>query len=259
MSKKFNRSEYERRRYEKVFKPAYDLFITLYPFTLDDLPDEIWRPIPDYEGYHESSYGRAKSFKNGTVKILKPHLSKNGYLRVTLFKGGKHKHFSVARLVATLFIPNPEGKQQVNHRDGNKFNNHVSNLEWATALENQLHAYETGLKENAKGCDDSQAAFKDEAIIIYIRDNPDGLTREQLAIMFNTNPPTISVIQTGKSYANCGGTIREPRKQHFLTPEQKAEIRRLYIKGSKDFNCYTIAEMFNCTPATIFKIVHSAK
>lgn len=255
--KEYNR-EYRERRYREEYKPAYDAFIPLYPFTLDDLPDERWLPIPNYEDYHVSNFGRVKSFNGRWVKvtILKPDASKGGYLRVTLFKDGKHKHFQIARLVALTFIPNPEGKPEVNHIDGIKFNNHVSNLEWATAAENSQHAFASGLATVAKGCDDSQSLFKDEADIIYIRDNPDRLTGKELAEMFNTTQQKISEIQIGKKYKTEGGTIREPFKG-LLSPEEKAEIRRLYVPYSRKFGTPALARIFNCGRETIRKIVNA--
>ncbi len=80
-------------------------------------------------------------------KILKPGTNTKGYLFVVLTDGkGFHKHAYVHRLVADAFCENPFGKDQVNHKDGNKRNNHFSNLEWVTCSENHLHAYKTGLR-----------------------------------------------------------------------------------------------------------------
>lgn len=81
-----------------------------------------------------------------TKKVLKNTLSKSrGYYRVTLMLQGCKKNYEVHRLVALAFIPNPENKPQVNHIDGNKLNNHVSNLEWVTDRENKLHGWNIGL------------------------------------------------------------------------------------------------------------------
>lgn len=248
--------EYIERRYREVFKPAYDEWIKLYPLTLEDLPGEVWVTVPEFADYHESNFGRTKRFyKNGNVKILKPCLGKRGYLTVQLCKDGKHKSFRVNRLVATLFIPNPDNKPEVNHLAG-RFNNFVDCLEWATKAENIQHAYDSGLQVAAKGTDVYNAAVKDEADIIYIRENPDRLTQEQLADMFNCDQTTISNVQLGLAYANCGGTIREPKCKP-LPEETKAEIRRLYVPYSREFGSYALARMFNCGKTTIRRIVNA--
>lgn len=77
------------------------------------------------------------------LRKLKPEETKKGYLRVDLYdEKGKRKHFKVHRLVAQAFIENPDGKPQVNHKDGNKHNNSVTNLEWVTDAENKDHRKE---------------------------------------------------------------------------------------------------------------------
>lgn len=91
-----------------------------------------------------SSFGRVKSLpRNGTIlseRIIKPHLLKSGYLQVELSKNDKMHGFRVHRLVAVSFVPNPDSKEFVNHKNGNKIDNRAENLEWATRSENQLHA-----------------------------------------------------------------------------------------------------------------------
>jgi hypothetical protein len=72
-------------------------------------------------------------------KILSPYIHDKKYYRITLPYKGKHKHFKVHRLVAQAFLPNPENKTQVNHKDLNKLNNHLDNLEWVTGEENIEH------------------------------------------------------------------------------------------------------------------------
>ena len=95
--------------------------------------NEIWKTIDGYEGYEVSNYGRVKSLGNDKTrkeKILKPATTKDGYQIVCFCKNCKSKWFSVHRLVAMAFIPNPNNLPQVNHIDEVKTNNHVSNLEW---------------------------------------------------------------------------------------------------------------------------------
>ena len=95
-------------------------------------------------------YGKIKSLKCGKERILKQSKSHKGYLYVNLYKNGKSKKYSVHKLVAEAFIPNPEGKPEINHDDGNKENCCASNLYWSTRSENVLHAYRTGLYKNPK-------------------------------------------------------------------------------------------------------------
>ncbi len=98
---------------------------------------EIWHDIEGYEGlYQVSNKGRVKSLYNGSERILKLHDDGRGYLKAHLTKENTSKHIRVHRLVANAFIPNPENKPQVNHKDENKKNNCVENLEWITHVDN---------------------------------------------------------------------------------------------------------------------------
>ena len=106
---------------------------------------EVWKNIEGNGGmYKVSNFGNVVSLNYNhtkTARLLKPVLHRNGYQVVRI--NGVIR--SIHRLVAEAFIPNPEGKMQVNHIDGNKQNNHVDNLEWVTAKENMTHAMQNGL------------------------------------------------------------------------------------------------------------------
>ena len=114
---------------------------------------EIWHPCAGYETHYEvSNLGNVRSIermvrhakggvKLSPSKLLKQGRSKNGYLTVSFSVDSIKSNQSVHRLVARAFIPNESNKPQVNHKDGNKHNNHVENLEWMTCSENGLHAY----------------------------------------------------------------------------------------------------------------------
>ena len=95
------------------------------------------------EEYIISTFGNVKRIKTG--KILTPLLGTCGYLYVSLCKKGFVKRIGIHRLVGKAFIPNPKNKGDINHKDGNKHNNNVKNLEWMTRSENCKHAYLNGL------------------------------------------------------------------------------------------------------------------
>ena len=115
-------------------------FVYLHKTTkyFKNMQTEIWKSIKGYEGLYEvSNLGRVKSLLYGKERILKPQKQRNGYLHIILCKNVKMKTFKVHRLVATAFIPNPECFEQINHKDEDKTNNCVSNLEWCSSKYNK--------------------------------------------------------------------------------------------------------------------------
>ena len=127
---------------------------------------EKWKDIKGYEGsYRISNYGRVKSIsriilrRNKTIHTISERILKNAlvgivgqkYHGVDLSIKNNTKTLRVHRLVAIAFIPNPERKPEVNHKDGNKLNNHIDNLEWCTSSENQIHSYKNKFQINPKG------------------------------------------------------------------------------------------------------------
>jgi len=94
------------------YKPIYDEFIKLYDFGSEDLPGEVWLPIPCFDKYHASNFGRIKSFKYKEPRIMKPTLSRNGYLYVNLWQGDKH-HLAKLTAAQVVYIrDNPDKLSQ---------------------------------------------------------------------------------------------------------------------------------------------------
>ena len=128
--------------------------------------EEVWKDIKEYKGlYQVSNFGRVRSVDRYVTqqgrgkeftglrkgRIIKPRLQNSGYLLVWLSMQGTVRAHTVHRLVGTAFISNPDGLSDINHKDGNKKNNNVLNLEWCTRNENIRHAYRNlGRKKSGK-------------------------------------------------------------------------------------------------------------
>lgn len=105
--------------------------------------NDVWKPIEGFEGLYEvAPCGAIRNAR--TLRWLSPSEKDDGYMSVKLFRDGVGRNKTVHRIVAEAFLPNPESKPQVNHKDLNKKNNDVSNLEWVTQAENQSHAIRNG-------------------------------------------------------------------------------------------------------------------
>tara|TARA_R110000868_G_scaffold61031_1_gene185636 strand:- start:26 stop:529 length:504 start_codon:yes stop_codon:yes gene_type:complete len=105
----------------------------------------LTKQIPDYEDYKIDENGNVFSCKYNKIKPMIPQKATAGYQYVTLCKNGTRRNRFIHRLVAQVFIENPENKLEVNHKNGNKYDNNLSNLEWVTPSENIKHAIKLGL------------------------------------------------------------------------------------------------------------------
>lgn len=159
--------------------------------------------IEDWEDYSVTEDGRIWSHRSN--KFLKCFSSKEGYIRLELNKDGLAKNLTVHRLVAQAFIPNPEGKSEVNHIDGNKSNNHVSNLEWVTRSENMVHAIKNNLQTINKGIKNPNAKLTEEQVE-FIRANykfrDPKYSFKAMAKEFNVSDATVTNAYYGKVWSH---------------------------------------------------------
>lgn len=105
---------------------------------------ELWKQVSNFENYSVSNLGKVRNDKQRRLKATR--LDHDGYEKVDLYSNGNRKTYRVHRLVAENFIPNDSNKPVINHKDGIKTNNQVSNLEWVTEKENVVHAFQHNLR-----------------------------------------------------------------------------------------------------------------
>lgn len=164
-----------------------------------------WKTIKDFEDYEISEDGEVKSHKHNRTIILKKRISPDGYVWYILTRNGKAYTKRANRLVAEAFIDNPENKPTVNHLDGDKLNNSVNNLEWATRQEQMQHAYKHGLKKPVRGCLQGNHVLSEEEVK-EIRSLYKGHSKEYgmnaLAKIYNVSTSTIDKCVGYRSYKN---------------------------------------------------------
>lgn len=213
---------------------------------------EVWRWVVGYEGlYMVSNKGRVMSVprikqtknrrygKSGME--IAHHDNGNGYRILTLSRDGVHDQRSVHRLVAEAFIPNPSNLPEVNHKDGDKANNQVENLEWVTKSENMQHA---SRELDALGFNRTLT----EEQVIAIRN--DARTEREIGNEYGLAQSVINRIRVGKTYKSYGGPIQKVgrSKQRKLTREQVIDIRTGKLSGIQ------LAEKYGVATSTISKI-----
>lgn len=147
------------------------------------------------DNYWATKDGRIYSTKRN--RYLKQRVGPRGYMMVNLSIDGKCKTFTVHRLIASTFIPNPNGFDTVNHKDGNKTNNNVNNLEWTTSSGNTIHAFETGLRVPTYKHGQFSKEDINEIRRLY---NVEHLSQYKIAGRYNVSRGNIQQILNGSIY-----------------------------------------------------------
>lgn len=173
---------------------------------------EIWKDVVGFEGlYRVSNLGNVIGMKKswvcgmyGNIRTRPESLSKqsidtSGYSQVWLCKNGKSKNYLVHRIIAKAFLPNPENKKDVNHKNGCKSDNNLSNLEWCTRSENVIHAFKNNLKKPSKGSKHGMSKLKEEDVL-KIREMHPKFSKLEIAEIFNVTRRSVNNIVNRKSW-----------------------------------------------------------
>lgn len=177
---------------------------------------EEWRDIPGYEGlYQVSNLGNVRSMsrvqrnkklgttyfrqQRGRQRILRKN-KRLGYIYVDLWNISGRTH-RVHRLVAKAFLTPDKSRPDVNHKNGDKTDNRLENLEWCTKSENAQHAIETGLRKNQYGQESNLAKLKEHEVLNIISDYESGMgTQKQIGLKYGISQSHVSLILKGKSW-----------------------------------------------------------
>jgi len=172
------------------------------------MENETWKPIQNYENlYKISNIGRVmsliKRWPSRKNYILKHNKTTTGYHQVHLYKNKKRKSFLVHRLVAIAFLSNCPVGYETNHKDGNKDNNKIENLEWITSSENNQHSYKMGLRQkpNISGEANPNAKLSKQEVV-EIRALKGSISQRKLAERYKVARTTIQWIHQNKHWIN---------------------------------------------------------
>jgi DNA-binding CsgD family transcriptional regulator len=163
------------------------------------------KPLPDYPGYYITTRGEIISVRQGRAKLRKLYINRNGYLTVPVSKpDGKMTTRPYHRLLAQVWLPNPDSLPVVNHKDANKLNNNLSNLEWCTHEHNNHHAEALGLVPHACG-EDGNTALLTNIQAAAIREMREKYTTKELARIFNISRPAVYHCLQNRTYSDVWG------------------------------------------------------
>jgi len=246
---------------------------------------EIWKDIEGYEDcYQVSNKGRIKSMEriiirsDGFSSLLKQKYkvlcaNRHGYLKVDLCQDTKRTCYSVHRLVALAFLPEPvEDRDRVNHIDGCKNNNNLENLEWSSQKENVQHAYTILGRVSKKGENHGNSSLTRKQVV-YIRNNHALYgSRKDIAELFNVKVGAINKIIRRFSWKHVPiwevnsmeddkealNTISSEENVHRrLTTEDVASIRSSCIVGDEKFGITALAKKYSVGTSSIHYIVNN--
>lgn len=221
--------------------------------------NEQWEDIEDYEGvYQVSNKGNVRNVKFDRPLSLIDHHT--GYTKVNLYKNNKSRQYSVHRLVATAFIPNPGNKKFTNHKNGIKDDNRVENLEWCTASENMQHAFDNGLATSpaVKGEQQGNSKLKRNEVLQIRKMCKNGKSNTEIANIFGVEQHTICQIVYHKTWSHVGGFKKQKKDgakfTEALNKDEVIEVRYIY-ENKPNCTQQELAERYNVSRSTIGRVL----
>ena len=174
--------------------------------------EEKWKYIKGYENdYKISNSGKIKSIKKKKygrkVEFIKTQPNQQGYRTVGLTKNGIQKTLRLGRLVAIAFIPNPFNKKEVNHKDFNKSNDTVENLEWVTPKENIRHCHLSNRANTQRGEKVGTHKLTEKQVKNILKMRKKGLLFREIGKLFNVHLSTIQYIANGRNWKHLNGVV----------------------------------------------------
>lgn len=211
--------------------------------TLESKPIE---GFDDYIIWNNGVVERINFTHHNQKKYIQPCVNSSNYKKVVLKDNeGKAKNCYIHRLVANAFIPNPDNKPEVNHKDGNKWNNNLENLEWATKQENALHAFDMGLRTitsyNKHRVSKTTRRFDEKEIKeIHRLFEEEKMTKKEIAKIFNCSDSIICNILNGKTYKQIELTSYDMIK---VIIDSLNELREKFLKTKDMKYWYAVLEL----------------
>lgn len=170
----------------------------------------IWKSIPGFSNYSISNTGLVKN--NQTNRLKKTTVDNYGYLMFGITKNYKQKAFRIHRLLAQLFIENPKNQSVINHKDGNKLNNSLNNLEWCTYKHNNIHAFNTGLNMHI-GENNTASKITEKDALEIIKELNFGLRIIDVSKKLNISYNIVKNIKNGKNWKRVVNAATERKKK----------------------------------------------
>lgn len=195
---------------------------------MSNIQNEQWLPIDGWSRYEVSNHGRVR--RADTMSIRSVSVNDRGYAKTTLGllreecgdRNKRLKSYSVHRLVAQAFIPNPLGLPQVNHIDGDKLNNNASNLEWCDGKTNMLHAHATGLMPSQKGAGNGNSRITAEMALKVVALRKEGFSLAKITEEIgHISLAAVHLICVGKAWSSVTGIEYKPIRVKKQKPEEQ--------------------------------------